>query len=116
MSSHLLTLLGVCSLLLTSACSLKLAGDSRAPRISENTILENWTGPYGGVPAFDRVELAQLKPALVWGMEQHLAELDAIASNPESPTFDNTIVAMEGTGRDLNRIFTYWGIWSSHIS
>ncbi|HEX2162329.1 MAG TPA: M3 family metallopeptidase, partial [Thermoanaerobaculia bacterium] len=75
-----------------------------------------WSGPYGGVPAFDRMELARVVPALEVGMERQLAEIDAIARNPEPPTFANTIVAMERAGEDLNRVFTYWGIWSSNLS
>ena len=74
------------------------------------------TGPYQGVPAFDKVELSGLKPALEVGMAVNLAEIDAIANNPEPATFDNTIVAMERTGQALDRIFSYWGIWSSNAS
>ncbi len=81
-----------------------------------NTLLAEWTGPYQGVPAFDKMNLDDLKPALAVGMEKQLEEIEAIANNPESPTFDNTIVAMERAGQELNRIFTYWGIWSSNKS
>lgn len=81
-----------------------------------NPLLAEWTGPYGGVPAFDRMELRHLKPALEEGMERNLAEIDAIAGNPEPPTFENTIVAMERSGDALDRVFTYYGIWSSNLS
>ncbi len=84
--------------------------------MNNNTVLAEWTGPYGGVPAFDTVVLADLKPALEAGMATNLAEVDVIANNPDAPTFENTIVALERTGRDLNRIFSYWGIWSSNMS
>jgi len=81
-----------------------------------NVLLAEWAGPYGGVPAFDRMELAALKPALEVGMARHLEEIDAIADNPEPPTFENTIVAMERAGRDLDRVLSYWGIWSANLS
>jgi peptidyl-dipeptidase Dcp len=81
-----------------------------------NVLLAEWTGPYGGVPAFDKMELADLKPALDAGMARSLAEIDAIAENPEPPTFENTIVAMERTGRDLDRVQTYRRIWGSNLS
>jgi peptidyl-dipeptidase Dcp len=81
-----------------------------------NTLLAEWTGPYGGVPAFDRMDLDALKPALEAGMARHLEEIDGIADNPEPPTFENTIVAMERAGRDLDRVLTYWGIWRSNRS
>jgi peptidyl-dipeptidase Dcp len=83
---------------------------------SANSLLAEWTGPYGGVPAFDRMEIAQLKPALEAGMAKSLEEIDAIANNPAPPTFDNTIVAMERAGRDLSRVLTYWGIWRGNRS
>jgi peptidyl-dipeptidase Dcp len=68
------------------------------------------------VPAFERMELAELKPALERAMEAHLAEVDAIARDPSPPSFANTIVALERTGRDLDRVQVYYGIWSSNLS
>ncbi|MEQ8432620.1 MAG: M3 family metallopeptidase [Oceanicaulis sp.] len=81
-----------------------------------NPLLAEWTGPYGGVPAFDQMDLEYLRPALEEGMNRYRAEIDAIARNPEPPTFENTIVALEGAGDDLGRVFTYYGIWSSNLS
>ncbi|MCW9016071.1 MAG: M3 family metallopeptidase, partial [Kangiellaceae bacterium] len=81
-----------------------------------NLLLAEWTGPYQGVPVFDKVSLDELKPALEVGMEINLKEVKEIADNPDPATFENTIVAMERTGQELNRIFTYWGIWSSNKS
>ncbi len=86
------------------------------PREVQNLLLAEWTGPYGGVPAFDKMNLADLKPAMEKGMALHLAEIDAITSNPSAPTFENTIEAMEKAGEELNRVFTYYGIWSSNMS
>jgi len=83
---------------------------------SDNILLAEWTGPYGGVPAFDQMNLADVKPAIENGMELSLAEIDAIANNPESPTFENTIVAMERAGQPLDRAFSYYGILSSNLS
>ncbi len=89
---------------------------SSTTAVGSNVFLAEWTGPYGGVPAFDRMELGALKPALEAGMAKNLEEIDAIAKNPEPPTFENTIVAMERTGRDVGRVFAYWGIWSANLS
>jgi peptidyl-dipeptidase Dcp len=86
------------------------------PAMNDNVLLGPWSGPYGGVPAFDRMDVDALKPALEAGMEMQLEEMDAIASNPAPPTFENTIVAMEDAGRDLDRVLTYFGIWSSNRS
>ena len=81
-----------------------------------NLLLAEWTGPYGGVPAFDKMDLDDLKPALETGMERSLADIHAIANSTEPPTFENTIVAMERSGRDLDRVFAFWGLWSSNLS
>jgi peptidyl-dipeptidase Dcp len=81
-----------------------------------NGLLAQWNGPYGGVPSFGTMDLADLKPALQVGMARHLDQIDAIASNAEPPTFENTIVAMERAGRDFDRVMTYWGIWSANRS
>ena len=87
-----------------------------APVADGNVLLADWQGPYGGVPAFDRMDLAAVKPALEAGMAQNLAEIDAIVADPAPPTFENTILAMERAGKPLARAFTYWGIWSGNLS
>jgi peptidyl-dipeptidase Dcp len=62
------------------------------------------------------MDLADLKPALQFGMAAQLEEIAAIADNPEPPTFQNTIVEMEKAGDVLNRVFSYYGIWASNQS
>lgn len=83
---------------------------------AKNLILAEWTGPYQGVPAFDKVSLIGLKPALEEAMALNLEEVEAIANNPETPTFENTIVEMERAGSVLSRVFRYYGIWSANRS
>jgi peptidyl-dipeptidase Dcp len=83
---------------------------------ASNVFLAPWTGAFGGTPAFDKMDLAQLKPALEAGMAMNLAEVDAIANNPEPASFENTILALEDAGRDLSRAFTYYGILSGNMS
>lgn len=85
-------------------------------RSEANLLLAEWVGPYSGLPAFDRMELKDLKAALEVGMERSLAEIDVIATNPETPTFENTIVEMQRTGKALDRVFTYYGTWSSNMN
>jgi peptidyl-dipeptidase Dcp len=55
-------------------------------------------------PPFDRIKDSDYVPAFERGMSEQLKEIDAIASNPDKPTFDNTIVAMERSGRLLARV------------
>jgi len=106
-----IVVLGACTM--TSEPTVRSSGNNEA---TDNVLLADWSGPYGGVPAFDRMDLAQLAAALETGMEQNLAEIDAIANDTAPPTFANTIEAMERGGRDLGRVFTYWGIWSGNLS
>ncbi len=123
MASHLPRVAAVACAALGVACAGNPAGTvmdmsetETKPETETNALLAEWTGPYGGVPAFDRMDLGALEPALEHGMERQLAEIDAIAGNPAPPTFENTIAAMERSGRDLDRVFTYWSIWSSNRS
>ena len=99
----------------TSPMTLAPVSEPEGP-LTANPLLAPWTGPYGGVPAFDRMDLADLEPAVDAGIAAHLAEIEAIAQDPAPPTFENTIVAMERSGRPIDRAFTYYGIWSSNLS
>lgn len=83
---------------------------------ASNPLAADWTGPYNGVPAFDEMAVDLIGPALEQGMEKNLAELQAIADNPEPPTFVNTIEAMERSGWQLRRTFTYYSIYSGNLS
>lgn len=84
--------------------------------MASNILLKEWTGPYGGVPAFDQMNLEALKPALEKAMADKLEEITMISNLPEKPTFENTIIPLEKAGSVLDRVFTYYGIWSSNLS
>jgi peptidyl-dipeptidase Dcp len=56
-----------------------------------------------GAPPFDKIKDGDYQPAIEAGMAQQLAEIDKIANNPAPPTFENTLVAMERSGRLLAR-------------
>ncbi|MBU2926148.1 M3 family metallopeptidase [Colwellia sp. 1_MG-2023] len=121
LSSILMACTGTNSTVEKTAAEAKLAVMSAAENASDveqskALLLAKWEGPYQGVPAFDKVSLAGLIPAMEEAMKINLAEIDAIANNPQAPTFENTIVAMERTGKDLARVFTYYGIWRSNES
>jgi peptidyl-dipeptidase Dcp len=82
----------------------------------DNPLLAPWTGPYGGVPPFDKVKVELFKPALEAAMAEQLAEVDRIANDPASPTFENTLAALERSGRALDRVGTIFGIYGSTMS
>jgi peptidyl-dipeptidase Dcp len=86
------------------------------PEHASNMLLAEWTGPFGGVPAFDKMKLEDLKPAIEKGIEISLTELGAIASDSAKPTFANTIVPMERSGAELSRATAYYGIWAANMS
>ncbi len=81
-----------------------------------NPLLAEWTGPYGGVPAFDQMNLTDLEPAMDIAMANSLAALDEIANQEAPPTFENTILAKEGASPELDRVEAYYGIYSSNLS
>ncbi|WP_159022735.1 M3 family metallopeptidase [Formosa sp. L2A11] len=84
--------------------------------MSDNILLQEWNGPYQGVPAFDKMSLDAVKPAMEEAMALNLKDIEDIANNTEAPTFKNTIVAMESAGKPLDRVSKYYGIMSSNIS
>ncbi len=78
-------------------------------------LLQPWTGPYGGTPPWDRVTAAKLKEALLEGIELQRAEINAIANNPDAPTFANTMVAFQLAGAPLDRAGAIYGVMTSNI-
>ena len=83
---------------------------------SENILLQEWQGPYGGVPAFDKMDVKDIQEAVEKGMELNLSEIEAIANSTKEATFENTIEALERSGAELDRVFSYYGIMSSNVS
>ncbi len=81
-----------------------------------NPLLADWAGPYGGVPAFDKVKVAHFKPALETAMAENLREIEAITTNKQAATFENTIAALERAGQRLDEVQTVYGIWSGTLS
>lgn len=116
MQRRLLTTWVVAATVLGLSCTEPTDDMSNESTADGSTLLAEWTGPYGGVPAFDRMDLADLRPALETAMANRLAQIDLITANPEEPTFENTILAMERSKRDFDRVQTYNGIWSSNRS
>jgi len=81
-----------------------------------NPLLAEWTGPYGGVPPFDQVKVADFTAALERAMVEQLAAMDKIAQDPAPASFENTIAAMERAERPFGRLMTLFGVWSSAMN
>src|SRR5947209_11916570 len=73
-----------------------------ATDLQDNPLLTESSLPYH-IPAFDKIKDEHFTPAIEEGMRQQLKEVETVANNSEKPTFDNTIVALERTGRLLDR-------------
>jgi peptidyl-dipeptidase Dcp len=69
----------------------------------QNPLLADWTGPFG-LPPFGAVTPAHFRPAFDAALAAHRAEIETIAADPAAPSFDNTIVALERSGRALDRV------------
>ncbi|MEX0285854.1 MAG: M3 family metallopeptidase [Paracoccaceae bacterium] len=70
-----------------------------------NPILQDWTTPFGLAP-FDAISDSDFAPALEAALGAHQADIDAIATNTDAPSFANTIEALEAAGEDLNKVLS----------
>ncbi len=70
---------------------------------NDNPLLTDQNTPYG-VPAFDKVKLSDYKPAFQQAIKENEDEIKAIINNPEAPSFENTIVALDRAGGLLERV------------
>ena len=88
--------------LLTAGAALAIfmsCGNMNTP----NPLLTDSQAPFGA-PEFDKIKNEHYLPAFEAGIAEAKAEIDAIVANPEEPTFENTIEAMEFSGRTLNKV------------
>src|ERR1035441_2904317 len=76
---------------------------TNAHSASENPLLTDWTGPFG-LPPLPAIKPEHFRPAFERAMAAHRNEIDAIAADPATPSFDNTIEALEKSGHDLDRV------------
>lgn len=83
---------------------------------NEPALLQEWTGPYDGVPPWDKVKVAQFPAAFQAAMDASKAEFEAMLAKPEAISFDNTITASELSGDKIGRLFSIWGVHSSNLS
>lgn len=83
--------------------------DQSTDTATPNPFFAEYTTPFG-VPPFDKIEVGHYKPAMLKGMEEQVKEIEAIVNNTEAPTFENTIVALDRSGRLLNKVaYAFFG-------
>ncbi|RMF42917.1 MAG: M3 family peptidase [Planctomycetota bacterium] len=82
----------------------------------DHPLLRPWAGPYGGVPPWNEVQPQDFVPAFERAIEMAKAEIDQFAGQDAAPSFDNTIVAMEKSGRPLTRLTNIFFVFSSNLN
>jgi peptidyl-dipeptidase Dcp len=82
----------------------------------DSPMIADWTGPYGGVPPWDKVKVSDFTPAFDHAIDSARAEIAAITANKKKPTFENTIVAMERAGAELTRLQNLFGVYSGNLN
>jgi peptidyl-dipeptidase Dcp len=84
--------------------------------VSDNPLIAPWAGPYGGVPPWDRMAPEHFPGAFEAALAEQRREIDAIVSSPDAPTFENTVAALERTGRTLDRIERMFGVARENVT
>ena len=69
----------------------------------QNPFLQEWDTPYG-IPPYDKIKIEHYMPAIKAGIAQQEAEIQTIVDNPDAPTFDNTVAALELSGSILSKV------------
>ncbi len=91
------------AILTSLAVVLAVGGCTNQPTMQDNPFFTTWETPIQA-PPFDKIKTEHFKPAFDEAIKSHRAEIDSIANNPEPPTFDNTIRALEYSGALLTRV------------
>lgn len=95
--------------LLTLFLAMTFVSCKSGKTVGENPFFSAWETPYG-VPPFDKIEPGHFLPALERGMSLHEAEIDAITSNNDAPTFENVILAYDNSGKMLSQVELIFGM------
>ena len=111
-------------LLLAATLTVLMATDNSFNRTVEannlaadpNPLLAEWAGPYGGLPPFDKVQIALFKPALESAMSENLSEVENIAKGAIGADLRKHDRGMEKAGHTLDRVTTIYGIWGSTMA
>ncbi|MBS1765289.1 MAG: M3 family metallopeptidase [Bacteroidetes bacterium] len=102
--------------LIILAAAIAGCGQTKQKNMTENNpLFEKWSGPYNGVPPFDKVKVDQFIPAFEAAMTEKQKEINAIVENTQEPDFVNTIEALENSGQTLHNLEAVYGVWTSNM-
>lgn len=90
-----------------AACSPKVTEDMALK--SDNPLLQEPTNKYE-IPQFSNIKYSDYLPAVQLGIAQQKKEVEAIINNPAEPDFNNTILALDNCGQDLEKATAVWGL------
>ncbi len=110
---HILLAASASALMATSAFA-----QTNPPAAAEatNPLLADWTGPYGGVPPWDKVKPELFPAAFEVSLAERAADYRKIADNPAAPTFANTFVPMQLAGQRYGRVMTLFGVMTGNLN
>ena len=95
--------------IIMAACAATMLVGCANQEVETNPFLSEYDTPFG-VPPFEQIKPEHYKPAFEQGMKEQIAEIEAIVNNPEAPTFENTIVALDQSGQLLNKVsYVFFG-------
>lgn len=83
---------------------------------NDSVLLKPWIGPYGGVPPWRMVKPDEFVGAFDVAIQNATEEIEKIANNPEKPTFENTLVALEKSGEMLERVRAVFGVHTANLN
>ena len=86
------------------------------PAVPNNVLLADWTGPYEGVPPWDKVKPELFDEAIQFGIDEMKREYEAIINNPAAPTWANTVDAGEKAGDRLSRVLSVFAVMTDNMS
>ena len=102
-------------LLVAVACTPKKKDGESTGSNSANPLVQTWDSIHNGVPPFDKVKVADFIPAEEIAIAEQRNEINAIASDNTTPTFQNTIEALEKTGMTKKRVEAVYYVWQSNM-
>ncbi len=105
---------------LIAACAAALLGScadtEKTTDSTDNPFFTEYQTPFG-VPPFEQIKTEHYKPAFLQGMEEQVAEIEAIVNNTEAPTFENTVAAMDRSGELLEKVsYVFYGLNSCNTN
>lgn len=92
-----------CSMLLLILTACNSVTEQKKPDMASNPFMQVSTLPFQA-PDFTKIKDSDFAPVFEEGFKEQLAEIEKIANNPEAPTFENTLVALEKSGQLLRRV------------